>query len=330
MTAADLQQQVTAQQQATANQQASAQQQVTADQLFTAERSNLMAVAYRLLGTMSDAEDVLQDVFEKWLRADRSSIQNPAAYLTTMTTRAGIDRLRSAQVKREVYVGPWLPEPIPTPDDDGSNPADVAVLDESLTIGYLYLLEQLTPVERACFLLHDVFDYSYREIAGMVGKDEVNCRQLASRSRNKLKARKANPLDAPVPEVESELTDRLIGAVLGGDIGEVMALMTEDVVHLSDGGKDHRAARQPVVGPDRVARLLVNLAARLPQPDEGALEIRRLRVNKQPAILVVVDDNPVTVVIVEHAGDLVRRVHAVVNPEKLHSLTSEAFSGPAR
>ena len=314
----------------TAAQTPTAAQPLTAEQLFTAERSNLMAVAYRLLGTMSDAEDILQDVFEKWLRADRSSVENPAAYLTTMTTRAGIDRLRSAQAQREVYVGPWLPEPIPTPADEAANPAAVAVLDESLTIGYLHLLERLTPVERACFLLHDVFDFSYREIAGMVGKDEVNCRQLASRSRNKLKATKANPLDAPVPEVESEVVDRLIGAVIGGDISQVMSLMTDDVVHLSDGGKDHRAARQPVVGPDRVARLLVNLAARLPQPEEGALEIRRLRVNLQPAILVLVDGQPVTVVVVEMAERLVRRVYAVVNPEKLHSLMSEAFKGPAR
>ncbi len=292
----------------------------TAEELFTAERSNLMAVAYRLLGTMSDAEDVLQDVFERWLRADRSSVQNPAAYLTTMTTRAGVDRLRSAQRKRETYVGPWLPEPIPTPVDDAVNPAAIAELDESLTIGYLHLLEQLNPVERACYLLHDVFDFSYREIAGMVGKGEVNCRQLASRSRTKLKASQPSRYDTPTPEVESELVNRLVGAVLSGDIEEVMTLMTDDVVHISDGGEHHRAARHPIVGPDRVARLLVNLSTRLPQPGEAALELRMLRVNLQPGMLILVDGVPITLVVIELAGELVRRVYAVVNPEKLHSI----------
>ncbi len=294
-----------------------------ATSLFRSERDTLLGVAYRLLGTMSDAEDVLQDVFERWLQLDRSEIDNPAAYLTTMTTRAGIDRLRSARARRELYVGPWLPEPIPTPDDP-SGPAAVAELDESLTIGYLHLLEQLTPVERAAYLLHDVFDFSYREVAGMVDRQEANCRQLASRARAKLKATRPDPYEVPAPQLEAEVCDRLLGAVLGGDVGEVMALLADDVVHISDGGADHRAARQPVVGPDRVSRLLVNLAGRLPGPDEASVEVRMLRVNLQPGVLVLVDGRPVTLVIVELADGLIRRLYAVVNPEKLHSVMAEA------
>ena len=301
--------------------------QPTAEELFADQRGNLMAVAYRLLGTVSDAEDVLQDVFERWLKQDRSSVENPAAYLTTMTTRAGLDHLRSAKTKREVYVGPWLPEPMPTPDSfseqAAGNPAAVALLDESLTIGYLHLLEQLTPLQRACYLLHDVFDFPYREIAAMVGEDEANCRQLASRSRSKLKATRPDVYETPVPEVEAEVVNQLISAVIGGDIGQVMALMTDDVVHISDGGEHHRAARQPVVGPERVARLLVNLAKRVPS-DDTAVEFRQLRVNLQPAILVLLDGAPLILQVVELEGRKLRRSYAVVNPEKLQSVMAEA------
>jgi RNA polymerase sigma-70 factor (ECF subfamily) len=309
-----------------------------ARQLFVDERRNLMAVSYRLLGTVTDAEDVLQDVFERWLQADRSEIENPAAYLTTMTTRASIDRLRSARAKREVYVGPWLPEPIPTGPDPGpfdwsprpgADPAATAELDESLTIGYLHLLEQLTPMERACYLMHDVFDFSYREVASMVGKEEANCRQLASRARSKLKASRPDQYETPAPDLEDDVCQRLIGAVIGGDVAEVMALMTEDVIHLSDGGADHRAARQPIVGPERVARLLVNLANRF--VDAGALDLRLLRVNNQPGVLVLVDRSPVTLVVFEVAkhpktapDGLIRRLYAVVNPDKLTAVAAEA------
>ncbi len=315
-----------------------------AHQLFTDQRRHLLGVAYRLLGTVTDAEDVLQDVFERWLRADRSGVDNPAAYLTTMTTRAAIDRLRSAQSKREIYVGPWLPEPVPTDSrfgrpidsgaghssshsaDRGADPAATAELDESLTIGYLHLLEQLTPLERACYLMHDVFDFSYREIATMVGKEEANCRQLASRARSKLKASRPDQYETPAPDLEAEVCNRLVGAVLGGDIGEVMALMTEDVVHLSDGGADHRAARQPIVGPERVARLLVNLAARL--PEDSALDVQILSVNNQPGVLVLIDGHPLTLMVIEAAGELIRRLYAVVNPEKLHAVMAAVSDEP--
>lgn len=290
-----------------------------ARRLFTDERGHLMGVAYRLLGTVTDAEDVLQDVFERWLRADRTEIENPAAYLTTMTTRASIDRLRSAKTKREIYVGPWLPEPIPTGDD--SDPATTAELDESLTIGYLHLLEQLTPLERACYLMHDVFDFSYREVAAMVNKEEVNCRQLASRGRSKLKANRPDQFETPAPDLGDDIGNRLVGAVLSGDIAEVMALMTEDVVHLSDGGADHRAARHPIVGPDRVARLLVNLAGRL-----LSVEVQILTVNNQPGVLVLQDGAPLTLLVIETAGELIRRLYGVVNPEKLHAVMAAVSS----
>ncbi len=299
--------------------------------LFARERRRLLGVAYRMLGTVSDTEDVLQDVFERWLAADRSAVDNPAAYLTTMTTRRCIDHLRSARHLREVYVGPWLPEPVLTagPPGDGpglelgpgADPADVAELDESITIGYLHLLEQLSPTERAVHLLREVFDFPYREIASMVGKDEAHCRQISSRARTKLKASRPERLSAPAPDVEAEVGNALVAAVIGGDVGRVMALLTDDVVHISDGGPNRRAARHPIVGPERVARLLVNLAARLTPSDPTvpapALDLVPVRVNLQFGYLVLVDERPLTLMAFEVVGERVRRVHAVVNPDKL-------------
>lgn len=291
--------------------------------LYESERRHLLGVAYRLLGSVTDAEDVLQDVFERWMSADRSEVDNPAAYLTTMTTRSALDRLRSARSEREIYTGPWLPEPV-TPDDD-RGPAEVAELDESLTIGYLHLMEQLTPHERAAHLLHDVYDFSYREIAPMIGKGEANCRQLASRARSKLKASRPEPAAPVGPGASVEICHRLVAAVTGGDVDAVVALLTDDVVHLSDGGPDHRAARRPVIGPVRVARLLVNLAARLLRDLDGGrrdLTIDVTLVNGQPGVVVRLDGDPIQVTVVVTDAGRIRRLYAVVNPDKLGALGS--------
>ncbi len=290
-----------------------------AARLFTAERRHLLGVAYRLLGTMTDAEDVLQDVFERWLGIDRRGIDNPAAYLTTMTTRASIDRLRSARATREVYVGPWLPEPFPV-DDSPSSPEAVAELDESLTIGYLHLLEQLTPRERAAHLLHDVYDFSYREIAPMIDREEAACRQLASRARAKLRATRPDRDRAVSPEVDADLCHRLVGAVAGGDIDGILRLVTDDVVHVSDGGAEHRAARQPVVGANRVARLLANLAGRLTDDEQARVDLRFLRVNHQAAVLVLVGPVPKVLLAIDTDGERIDHIWAVVNPDKLDAV----------
>ncbi len=302
--------------------------------LFEDERRHLLGVAYRLLGTVTDAEDILQDVFERWLATDRSSVDNPAAYLTTMTTRASIDRLRSARVTREVYVGPWLPEPVPVDASDRS-PEAVAELDESLTIGYLHLLEQLTPRERAAHLLHDVYDFSFREIAPMIDREEAACRQLASRARTKLRASRPDREHTPSPEVETDLCHRLVGAVASGDIGQVMALLADDVVHVSDGGAEHRAARKPIVGAERVARFLANLAGRLSETELAALEVRHLRANQQAAVLILVGERPLTMLAIEAGPESrspdgeprIERIWAVVNPDKLSAVLEAGRRG---
>ena len=293
-------------------------------ELFERSRERLIAVAYRMLGTMADAEDVVQDVFERWLSVDAASVDNPDAYLTTMTTRRAIDRLGSAQKRREVYTGPWLPEPILTSND----PAEVAELDESVTIGYLYLLEQLSPIQRAVHLLHEVFDYSYGEIATMVDKDEANCRQISARARKRLTAAGEPTMARVSPEREAGHVAALVGAVMGGDVEQVKAILTDDVVHLSDGGEHVRAARHPIIGPDRVARLLTNLARRA-QAHEGEVELEMVRANGQPAVLLILDGHPMTLTILEAVEDGIRRIHAVVNPQKLERVMAEVRSGSA-
>lgn len=309
-------------------------------ELFGRFRRRLLGVAYRMTGSIADAEDVVQDTYERWLRTDTSTVANPEAYLTTMTTRRAIDRLDSAQKRREVYVGPWLPEPVLTPD-----PAEVVELDQSVTIGYLHLLEQLSPIQRAVHLLHEVFDLSYGEIAPMVGRTESSCRQIASRARSRLRAatdpddgddragggtarrpigaRTAVPAaDRASPEREAEHVDAFLAALAAGDVDGVAALLTADVVHLSDGGADRRAARNPVVGPDRVARLLTNLGRRLVTEAGPGLAVDICRVNGEPAMVASVDGTPVLVIVLGVVDEGICAVNAVLNPDKLRAVAA--------
>ncbi len=302
--------------------------------LFDGFRHRLLAVAYRMLGSMADAEDVVQDTFERWLRTDTTAVVNPEAYLTTMVTRRAMDRLGSAQKRREVYVGPWLPEPVMTADPN--DPADLVELDQSVTLGYLHLLESLNPLQRAVHLLHEVFDYSYAEIAPIVGREESSCRQIASRARARLKASsgpEAGLVTIPAaervrPEEEAERVDRFLAAVSVGDVKAVEAMLTADVVHVSDGGPEHRAARHPIVGVERVARLLANLGQRTVTDVGDDLVIEIHRVNNEPAILVMAGEQPLTLVALGIVADGIRTINAIVNPEKLRSIMATRASGP--
>lgn len=280
----------------------------TADEVFEAERTRLRALAYRMLGTPDDADDVVQDTWLRWAASDRSTIGEPAAWLTTVTTRLAIDRLRSARHRREVYVGPWLPEPLPPVDDD---PFAAAATAESLTLGFLTVLERLEPVERAVFLLHDVFGYPFAEVAATVERTEAAARQIAHRARARVRAERPR-IDAD-PDHAQELADAFLGAVVLGDLDALRRMLTEDVVHLADGGPDRHAARRPVIGPDRVARFLINIAARLAP---GA-QVEAVRVNGEHGWYITVDGEPESVLVPSFRGGLVARVLVVRNPDKL-------------
>ena len=280
---------------------------------FEAERPRLVGLAYRMLGTPDDADDVVQDAWLRWAAADRSTIDSPAAWLTTVTTRLAIDRLRSARHRREVYVGPWLPEPL-APDVD--DPYLAVASSESLTIGFLAVLERLEPVERAVFLLHDVFGHPFAEVAEAVGRTEVNVRQIAHRARERVRAAGPRPGLAertPDPAHAERLAGAFFAAMVAGDVDGLRALLTDDVEHLSDGGADRRAARRPVRGADRVARLLINLAKRA----APGTCIHPVRVNGDPGWYLTVHDRPEMVLVPAFRDDRVSGVYAVLNPDKL-------------
>lgn len=225
------------------------------DDVFNSERSRLLGLAYRILGSLVDAEDVVQDVWIRWSGVDQREIDRPAAWLTTVTTRVCLDRLKSASRRRESYVGPWLPEPILTT----AGPEEAVEAAETLTLGFLAMLDQLDPTSRVVFLLTDVFGYESAEVSTAVGKSPAACRQIASRARKRL--RDAKPA-RPSPG-DRAIADRLMAAIASGDTRAAMALMSEDVVLVTDGGPKRHAARRPVIGRRRVTRFLTNVASRM-------------------------------------------------------------------
>lgn len=284
---------------------------------FTSERPRLFGIAYRMLGTVADADDICQEAYLRWSDADHDSIQTPAAWLTTVTTRLAIDRLRSAQHRRETYVGPWLPEPIAA--DDPAHDVEIA---ESATVGFLAVLERLNPIERAVFLLGDIFRYPFAEVATIVGRTEENCRQIARRARGRVQAER--PRFEPESDHQEELVAAFAAAVMEGDIDKLEAMLSDDAVHYSDGGASRRAARNPVLGPARIARLYANLAKRVPS---GA-DFRFVRANGQPAAYICDGDRPLGLHIIGIVDGKVNRLYSIVNPDKLtafHAATVRAY-----
>lgn len=278
---------------------------------FEAARPRLLGLAYRMLGTLADAEDVVQEAWLKWDAADTESIDKPEAWLTTVTTRLALARLRSAQRRREQYVGPWLPEPVVSAArfDGAANETEArAELAESLTFGFLAVLDQLSPTERAVFLLADVFSVPYADVAAAVGKSEVACRQIASRARRRLREGR---LRAPTG-AERQVVDELLVAVALGDMNTVLARLAPDVVAVSDGGAQRRAARRPVVGRDRVARFFCNLARRHPE-----VWVNPVTVNGDPGIVAGIGEQIDFVAAFEVEDAHVAAIWLVRNPDKL-------------
>jgi RNA polymerase sigma-70 factor (ECF subfamily) len=280
---------------------------------FEEHRRHLFGVAYRMLGSVAEAEDVVQDTWLRWQAADGEEVRSPRSFLTTVATRLAIDRLRSAQRRREEYVGPWLPEPVVTDDD----PAATAELADSLSMAFLLVLERLNPVERAVLLLHDVFGYDYDEVAAIVERTPANCRQIASRARGHLTSeRPVRP--RPSQEEEQRLAFAFAAAAGTGDLAALEGLLAEDAVLWSDGGAARRAARRPVVGRGRVARFVANVAQRVPV--DGTFEYVHL--NGEPAVIMRTAEGPYMTMAVELVDGAISAIHVVNNPEKLRHLAA--------
>jgi RNA polymerase sigma-70 factor (ECF subfamily) len=280
---------------------------------FAELRPLLFALAYRMLGSVSEAEDVVQEAFLRWRRAldNGAAVESPKAYLSAVVTRLAIDELRSARARRETYSGEWLPEPLLT-DEGAGDPARLAEQADSLSMAFLLLLERLTPAERAVFLLHDVFGYGYDEVAGIVGRTESNCRQIALRARRHVEAGKPR-FEASRSE-RDELAARFFAAAGEGDVDGLVGLLAEDVVVVGDGGGNAPQWGR-IAGADRVARLFVNVAR---QMERRGATFEPREVNGQPgAIGRAPDGRVVNVLTIEISGGAIQAIRSVINPDKL-------------
>jgi RNA polymerase sigma-70 factor (ECF subfamily) len=279
---------------------------------FDTYRSLLFAIAYRMVGSVMDAEDIVQDAYLRWQRREETDVQSPRAYLSAIVTRLSIDHLRAAHTQRETYTGTWLPEPLVTERE--TDMEDTAVLHESLSMAFLVLLESLTPDERAIFLLHDVFAYDFHEIAGIVGKSEANCRQIARRARQEIQARR--PRFDPSPEHQQELTEQFITASTNGDLSGLVALLAHDATFWADGGGKARAPYRPIEGAERVATFILGILRNVPD----TIVVRSATVNGQPGFLFLLDGAVYAVLAFDIVDGRIQAIRAGANPDKLRAV----------
>ncbi|MEP7290131.1 MAG: RNA polymerase sigma-70 factor [Chloroflexota bacterium] len=279
---------------------------------FEAYRPLLLSIAYRMLGSATEAEDMVQDAYVRYQGTEPETITAPKAYLSKIVTRLCLDHLQSAQVQRETYLGPWLPEPVLTESGEWFAPAQQAELHDSLSIAFLTLLEDLTPLERAVFLLHDVFDYQYAEIAEMVGREEAACRQLCSRAKKHLAEHR--PRFKPSQEAHRQMLNQFIQATSTGELEGLMQLLSEDVVLSTDGGgKARGAALHPVYGREAVAKFV--LAS--PRLLMTSFQIELAEVNDEPALMIRDGSSVRAVITIAVDGDQVSEIRVMGNPDKL-------------
>jgi RNA polymerase sigma-70 factor (ECF subfamily) len=281
---------------------------------YEEHRPYLLAVAYRMLGSLAEAEDIVQDAWLRLHAAGAEDIRSPRAYLVTVVSRLCLDQLKSARRQRESYIGPWLPEPVTTTLGDPAPAVEEnTIMRESLSLAFLTLLESLNPLERAVFLLHEVFDYSYPETAEILGKSEPACRQAFSRAKKGLVARR--PRFETSYEEQRRLTEEFLRAAGAGDMEGLTAMLAEDVTVWSDGGGKVNAALNPIIGRDKVARFMFGPAGR--QLGEF---LRLGEVNGQPALVAESPQGPPVVIVPEFREGKLVAFRAVLNPEKLTHL----------
>lgn len=279
---------------------------------FEQHRAKLRGVAYRMLGSRSDAEDVVQDAYLRWHRASPQDIHSAEAWLVTVVTRLSIDRLRQAKVERESYVGPWLPEPLV---EDQAPPADAASeLASSLAVAFLVVLERLAPEERAAFLLHEVFESGYDEIAQILGKSEPACRQLVSRASKRV--RDERPRVQVSEAARTALLDRFVQAVLTRDKDALMNLLATDAAWISDGGGKARAALKPVLGSDAIARFVLGVIG----SHASRAVFQHVNVNGESGLALYFEGRLISVISIRTDGARILDVFSTLNPEKLSQI----------
>jgi RNA polymerase sigma-70 factor (ECF subfamily) len=284
--------------------------------VFGEYRNLLFSVAYRVLGSAADAEDAVQDAWMKWSAADRSQVADPKAYLVRIVSNLAMDRLRSAQARRETYVGPWLPEPILT---DSAGDVEAA---ESVSMALLVVLETLSPLERAVFVLKEAFGFSYAEIADAVERSEDTVRQAAHRARGHVQARR--PRFHADQARRREVTDRFFAAATGGDINTLMQLLAPDVTLWTDGGGKVRQAMRPVIGAERVAAWFAGIATRPYQGIELTdMTVETVELNGGPGIVFTGAGRVIATLALDLDEDgRVATIHNVANPDKLHAVAA--------
>ena len=279
--------------------------------VFEAERRRLFGLAYRMLGSAVDAEDVVQDAYVRWHQADRAAIATPGAWLTTVVTRLCLSRLASVRAQRERYVGTWLPEPVPT-GDGALGPLETVAQRELVSMGVLVLLERLSPAERAVFVLREAFGHPHRQIADILGVQEAHARQLHLRARRHVAA--ARPRFAVDDAQQRRIVERFLGATLNGNVAELEQLLAEDVVSWTDGGGQVTAARRPILGRAKVVRYQGGMSTR---PEAALARSQIVEVNGQPAGLVRIGDALAAVLAPEIVEGRVVGIRLVVSPAKL-------------
>jgi RNA polymerase sigma-70 factor (ECF subfamily) len=277
---------------------------------FDQYRSLLFSIAYRMLGSVADAEDMLQETFIRWQQSREDNIESPRAFLVTIMSRLCINHLQSARVRREEYVGEWLPEPIVT--DPGSDPFGIIKVDESLSMAFLVLLERLAPIERAVFLLREVFECEYSEIGNVVGQSETNCRQILRRARQHVSA--VRPRFKASAGKQTDLFEQFLKAVETGEMSGLIELLSKDVVLHSDGGGKAVAVPNEVRGADKVARgILGGLQRLVPK----TLVRKLVRINGAPGLVNYLQGKPHSVLTLDIQDGRIREIYIVTNPEKL-------------